>query len=1155
MVELKQKNFVHLHVHTAYSLLDGSAKISKLVDRVVELGMESIAITDHGNMFGVVEFYKECKKRGVKPLLGCEVYVTDGDYKEKTNKGEWNLGHLILIAENYEGYKNLIKIVSEGYINGFYYKARVDYNVLKKYSKGIICLSACLGGEVQKKISNGEIETAYEKAKIYKEIFGKENYFLELQDHLMEEQKIVNTELLKMSKELDIEVVATNDVHYIKREDNKVHDVLLCIQTAKTVDEEDRMRFPSDEFYLKSYEEMLELFPEEALHNTVKIAERCNVELDFETLHLPEYKIPEGYKDNKEYFRYLCNEGLKKKYGKVTPEIQKRLDYEIQVIEEMEYVDYFLIVWDFIKYSKDNKIEVGPGRGSAAGSVASYALDITDIDPLKYGLIFERFLNPERISMPDIDIDFCYERREEVIEYVIRKYGGDKVAQIITFGTMAARGAIRDVGRALDTPYGKVDKIAKLIPTDIGMNIEKALKISTDLKKEYDKDREVKELIDLAKSVEGLPRHTSTHAAGVVISKKPITEYVPLSKNGENITTQFTMTELEELGLLKMDFLGLRTLTVIRDAVNLIEKNYNIKLDINSLDVEDKNVYEMFSRGETLGIFQFESSGMRQVLKELKPTEFENIVAANSLYRPGPMSQIPRYIENKMNSEKIVYIDKLLEPILNVTYGCMVYQEQVMQIVRDIGGFSMGRSDLVRRAMGKKKMDVMEEERKNFIYGKKNKDGITEIEGAVSKGIDEKIANKIYDEMIDFAKYAFNKSHSAAYALVAFRTAWLKNYYPVEFMAALISSVMGNTSSVALYIQECKRLKIEILPPDVNESYYTFTVKDKKIRFGMSAIKNVGKIPINYIVEEREKNGKYKDFMDFCKRVKTNSLNKRMVESLIKSGSFDSMGYKRAQLLSVYENILEGVQQEKKKNIEGQFSLFDSIENTKEIDKDIFPNVAEFSKKELLLMEKETTGIYITGHPLTDYVEDIEKISKINTMTLKEKENNNLVEGKRIKISGIISKKKNLITKNNNMMSFITLEDLFGDIDIVIFPQTFEEYREKIEEEKIITIQGKISIGEDESISILAEQITLIEEEILKGKKLYLRLKELKNPQELEPIKSILSKYRGRNKVYIYIENEKRTIKATEKYFINLENQDLMKELGEKLGKENVKAV
>ncbi|KPU26946.1 DNA polymerase III subunit alpha [Caloranaerobacter sp. TR13] len=1155
------KKFVHLHVHTEFSLLDGAARISKLMDRVKELGMDSIAITDHGSMFGVVEFYKTAFKKGIKPIIGCEVYISRGKYTEKDPNRDKFQYHLVLLAENNEGYSNLIKIVSEGYVNGYYYKPRVDSTILSKYSKGIIALSACLGGEIQYHILNNNYKKAKEVALKYREIFGEDNFYLELQDHGMKDQKYVNHELIRLSRETNIPLVATNDVHYINQDDAKVHDILLCIQTGKTINDKDRMRFPTSEFYLKSPEEMSSLFPNipEAIENTVKIAQRCNVEFDFNTLHLPKYNVPEGY-TNSQYLRKLCYEGLKKRYKVITDDIKERLNYEINIIENMGYVDYFLIVWDFIKFAKDNGIMVGPGRGSAAGSLVSYTLGIIDIDPLKYGLIFERFLNPERVTMPDIDIDFCYERREEVISYVINKYGEDKVAQIVTFGTMAARGAIRDVGRALDMPYGDVDFIAKQIPMELGITIDKALETNNKLLNLYQEDEKVRELIDLAKAVEGMPRHTSIHAAGVVISKEPITEYVPLSKNNDSITTQFTMTELEELGLLKMDFLGLRTLTVIRNAIQLVKQNYGIEVDFSNSDYDDKKVYEMFSKGETLGVFQFESSGMRQFLKELKPTSFENIIAANSLFRPGPMKQIPKYIENKNNPSKIKYAHPKLEPILGVTYGCMVYQEQVMQIVRDIGGFSMGRSDLVRRAMGKKKMDVMERERKHFIYGKLNENGEIEIPGAIRNGVDEETANKIYDEMIDFAKYAFNKSHSAAYAVLAYQTAWLKCYYPVEFMAALISSVMGNTNSVSLYIQECKRLGIEILPPDVNESYSDFTVNGRKIRFGLAAVKNVGRPAIEAIIKARESDGKFKSFTDFCKRVDLNFVNKRTVESLIKCGAFDSLGLKRAQLLAVYERIIESIHQDKKRNIEGQFSLFETISKSdKEIYTDDLPEIAEFPDKILLSMEKEMLGIYISGHPLASYEKELKKISNITTSEIyeflegTEEENRSfkITDGKEVVIGGVITSKKNKITKNNNIMAFATLEDLYGSIELIIFPATYERYSNYINEDSLVIVKGRLSIHEEEEPKIICDSFRPLTK--MNVEKLYLKVPRNKSLSVLNEIKIILSNYTGNVPVYVYLENKNKTIMAERNYWVDITNDKLLNNLKKLLGQDCVK--
>lgn len=1161
---MHKNKFTHLHVHTEYSLLDGASRITELISRVKELGMDSIAITDHGVMYGVVQFYKEAKKNGIKPILGCEVYVAKRSHTDKDPQKDRSPYHLVLLAENEQGYKNLIKIVSEGFVDGFYYKPRVDHEILRKYSDGIIALSACIAGEVQYHILNTSYERGVETALIYKDIFGENNFYLELQDHGMKEQIKVNESLIKMSKETNISLVATNDMHYINKEDAKFHDILLCIQTQKTIDE-DRMRFPSDQFYLKSYEDMEKLFPIEAIENTVKIAERCNVDLDFDTLHLPEFKVPSQF-TKEEYLRKLCNDGLKIRYKEIDTEIETRLDYELSVIEQMGYVDYFLIVWDFIKYSKDNGIMVGPGRGSAAGSIVAYALNIINIDPLKYNLIFERFLNPERVSMPDIDIDFCYERREEVIDYVIRKYGSDKVAQIITFGTMAARGAIRDVGRALNMTYGEVDFIAKKIPTEIGMTISKALDTSNELEELYETDDKVQELIDVAKKVEGLPRHTSTHAAGVLISKLPITEYVPLSRSKDIITTQFNMTELEELGLLKMDFLGLRTLTVIRDAIELVEKNYNTKVSFEDCQYDDPKIYKMFSRGDTLGIFQFESSGMRAFLKELKPTEFENIVAANSLYRPGPMGQIPTYIKNKHNPENIHYLHDKLENILNVTYGCMVYQEQVMQIVRDIGGFSMGRSDLVRRAMGKKKMKVMEEERRHFIYGKKDIDGNVEIVGAKQNGVDEKTANKIYDLMIDFAKYAFNKSHSAAYAALAYETAWLKCYYPVEFMAALISSIMGNANSVSLYIRECKRLGIEILAPDINESESKFTVKDGKIRFGLAAIKNVGEQAIVDIVKTRNEKGKFESFVDFCQKVDSSVLNKRQAESMIKCGAFDSVGRKRSQLMAIYEKTINTINNQRKNNIAGQMSLFDTVngKNTITIE-ETYPDINEFTEKMLLTMEKEMVGVYLTGHPLKEYEEELNKKTITNCSEINEAANNKenanlrLRDGSRVTVGGIIIRKQNKITKNNNMMAFITLEDLYGTIEVIVFPKTFDNYSNYIYEDSIVLIEGTLNISEEDTPKLMSTKIKPIvkmnyDKVNNKPEKiLYIKVEDRQHYMKNKNIiYNTIKKSPGVDPVIIYSEKERSKINVARDYWVNAEDKYMLLGLKELLGKDNI---
>ncbi len=1154
---VERGKFTHLHVHTEYSLLDGLNKIEDLLDRVVELDMDSIAITDHGSMFGVVHFYKEARKRGINPILGSEVYIAKNNYRDKGPEDKYSY-HLILLAENNEGYSNLTKIVSEGYVNGFYYKPRVDKEILRKYSRGIICTSACLGGEVQRKLLNNDYEGAKDTALEYEDIFGSGNYFLELQDHGMSDQKLVNDGLIRISKETGIPLIASNDAHYLRRKDHIVHDVLLCIQTGRTVDETDRMKFPSEEFYIKSYDEMYELFSHvpEALENTVKIANRCDVRLDFDSLHLPRYDVPEGY-TNVDYLRELSLSGLEERYGSLSQEISERFDFEFDTIVSMGYVDYFLIVWDFIRFARENGIEVGPGRGSAAGSIVSYALGIIDIDPLKYDLLFERFLNPERVSMPDIDIDFCYERREEVIDYVIDKYGEDRVAQIVTFGTMAARGAIRDVGRAINMPYSSVDKIAKEIPTELGMTIGKALEVNKNLRSIYDSDREVRNLIDLALAVEGLPRHTSTHAAGVVIAKEPITNYVPLSRNKDAITTQFDMIELEELGLLKMDFLGLRTLTVIRDAVDLIRENHGVDIDFNLIDYNDPKVLEMFQRGETLGIFQFESPGMRQFLKDLKPNMFENLIAANSLYRPGPMDQIPQYIRNKNNPEDIEYIDESLRPILDVTYGIIVYQEQVMQIVRDLGGFTLGGADLLRRAMGKKKMDVMEKERQRFLYGELDDQGEIIVSGAIRNGVDEASANKIYDLMIDFAKYAFNKSHSAAYALVAYRTAYLKHYYPVEFMAALISSVMGVTNSVSLYIEECKRLGIEILPPDINQSFKKFTVVDGRIRFGLMAVKNVGENFIEAIVEARNRAGSFDSLTDFCERIETvdpNVMNKRAVESLIKCGAMDGLKGNRAQYLAIFDKTIDGIHSDRRRNIKGQASMFDIIDEDEDIDN--LPEVRELSERNRLHMEKEMLGIYVTGHPLKEYEDRLKTLTSHTSAEILEDYGHQLtgldrMDGKRVTMAGIVQSRKTMITRNNHMMAFITLEDLMGTIEGIVFPTSYDKYQDLILEDSLILVKGKLSVNEEEEPKLICENIYRLDE--YDSRKLYIQLEESRLKVLMPRLNQIFLRYSGKTPVVIYLKDRNKALQGKRNLWVDIEEERLFKELREILGDENVK--
>ena len=1123
-------NFVHLHLHSEYSLLDGSTRINLLPKRVKELGMDAVALTDHGNMYGAIAFYKACKDQGVKPILGCEVYVSEKDMtiKDKTNKRF----HLILLAENNQGFKNIMKIVSLAFVDGYYYKPRVDKEVLKKYSKGIIATSACLGGEVQRLILDRDLEAAKAAALEYREIFGENNFFLELQDHGMPEQARVNRELIKISEELNFPLTVSNDVHYLDRDDAKSHDVLLCIQTGKTINEENRMKFPSDEFYLKSPDEMAAIFPEnkDALENTIKIANRCNVEIKFHEQHLPEFTVPEGY-THEDYLKKLALDGMYARYENVTDDIKERFNFEFNTIKNMGFVDYFLIVWDFIRYARKHEIQVGPGRGSAAGSIVSYCLGITDVDPLKFNLLFERFLNPERVSMPDIDIDFCYERREEVIEYVNRKYGESHVAQIVTFGTMAARNAIRDVGRALDMSYAKVDYIAKQVPQALNMTLEKALEISETFKGIYDSEEESRLLIDMALKLEGLPRHTSTHAAGVVISKDELTEYVPLTRNDKIIATQFNMIELEELGLLKMDFLGLRTLTVIRDAINLIRENEGKTISFEKFDYNDPDVLKMFAKSETLGVFQFESSGMRAFLKELKPDEFSDLVAANALFRPGPMKQIPKFVASKHDKSKISYIHPKLEPILQSTYGCIVYQEQVMQIVQQIGGYSLGRADIVRRAISKKKMKVMEEERQNFIYGNE-KEGVC---GAIANGVDEKSANEIYDLIIDFADYAFNKSHSVAYSVVAYRTAWLKYYYPREFMAAQISTYTNDIKQVSLYIEEIKRLGIDILPPNINYSFKNFTVEDKKIRFGLKAVKNVGDNLIDVIVRGRDK-GKYKSLKDFVDRINAidkSALNKRAVEALIRCGAMDDFEGNRAQYLAIYESVLSSSSSTAKNNVLGQFSLFENTNVSEDL-----PLLRDFRQKDKLDMEKEVIGMYISGHPLDPYREIIEKSTNINTNQIFEKYRENLLKYSKVKVGGVLKSKKTMITKNNKMMAFAALEDLFGTIELVIFPNVFSKYKDLIDDENVVFVEGHFQESEVEEPKILVDAISKIK--MPTKNKLYISIDSMKNPNVIE-MKNVLKEYEGNTPVIFFEEDTRRAFGTESNLWIDSTSFDEIK--------------
>ena len=1148
--------FTHLHVHTENSLLDGSSKIKELTARAKELGMDSLAITDHGVMYGVIDFYRAAKEVGIKPILGCEVYVAPGSRFDRENTGgEDRYYHLVLLAENDQGYKNLMKIVSKGFVEGFYYKPRVDYEVLETYHEGVIALSACLAGEVQKYLARGMYEEAMRSAQRYEGIFGKNNFFLELQDHGLPEQKMVNQGLLRLSRDTGIELVATNDIHYTFAEDEKAHDILLCIQTGKKVADEDRMRYAGGQYYCKSEEEMQTLFPyaREALENTHKIAERCNVEIEFGVTKLPKYEVPEGF-DSWTYLNHLCREGFKTRYPKDDGTLSRRLDYELDVIRTMGYVDYFLIVWDFINYARSKDIMVGPGRGSAAGSIVSYTLGITNIDPVRYNLLFERFLNPERVSMPDIDVDFCYERRQEVIDYVVEKYGKDQVVQIVTFGTLAAKGVVRDVGRVLDLPYAMCDSIAKMIPNDLGMTLDKAIAANPDLRKLYNEDAQVKYLIDMSKRLEGLPRHTSMHAAGVVIGSRSIDEFVPLSKAADGtITTQFTMTTIEELGLLKMDFLGLRTLTVIQNAVHLAEKDYGISIDIDHIDFDDKRVLESIGTGRTEGVFQLESGGMKSFMKELKPENLEDIIAGISLYRPGPMDFIPRYLKGKNDKSSITYECPQLEPILSPTYGCIVYQEQVMQIVRDLAGYTMGRSDLVRRAMSKKKTAVMEKERQNFVYGNEAEG----VKGCIANGIDEKTANHIYDEMIDFAKYAFNKSHAAAYAVVSYQTAYLKYYYPKEFMAALMSSVMENVSKFSEYILNCRRMmNIAVLPPDINEGESGFSVSGGGIRYGLSAIKSVGKPVVDAILEERAKNGKFRTMEDFINRMTQREVNRRTLENFIKSGALDSLPGTRRQKMAVGPALLENKARERKNAFEGQLSLFDIAgeEEKKEFEV-VFPDVGEYAKEELLAFEKDILGVYISGHPLDDYEALWRKnitATAADFIVDEETEEAVVKDGIKAVIGGLVTGKTVKTTRTGQMMAFITLEDLMGSVEVIVFPRDYENNRDLLTEDEKLFIRGRVSLGDEPVGKLVCEQVIPFD---AVPRQLWLQFEDMAGYQATEAeLMELLKSSEGNDQVIIYLKKE-RAKKMLPPNWNVMADAGLLNRLYCKVGEKNVKVV
>lgn len=1147
--------FTHLHVHTEYSLLDGSNKIKEYVKKVKELGMNSAAITDHGVMFGVIDFYRAAKEEGIKPIIGCEVYVAPNSrFDKELTGGEERYHHLVLLAENNTGYANLMKIVSRGFTEGFYYKPRVDMEVLQEYHEGIIALSACLGGEVQRYIQKGLVDEAKKVALKYQNCFGEGNFFLELQDHGIPQQKTVNMTLLSMSQELLIPLVVTNDVHYTNKEDAKPHDILLCIQTAKKVTDPDRMRYEGGQYYVKSEREMLQLFPYamEAVENTQKIADRCNVTIDFGITKLPVYPVPEGY-DSFSYLRKLCFEGLNRRYPNGEKMYEDRLEFELQTIKNMGYVDYFLIVWDFIHYARENDIMVGPGRGSAAGSIASYCLEITDIDPIRYQLLFERFLNPERVSMPDIDIDFCYERRQEVIDYVGRKYGSEKVVQIVTFGTMAAKGVIRDVGRAMDLPYASVDQIAKMIPNELNITIEKAMTMNPELKKAYENDEQIQFLIDMSKRLEGLPRHTSMHAAGVVICPEAADEFVPLSRGSDgSVTTQFPMTTLEELGLLKMDFLGLRTLTVIQNAVRIIEKNTGKKLDMGSIDYDDKEVLHSIGTGKTDGIFQLESAGMKSFMKELKPQNLEDIIAGISLYRPGPMDFIPRYISGKNNHGAISYLTPQLEPILAPTYGCIVYQEQVMQIVRDLGGYTLGRSDLVRRAMSKKKQSVMEKERANFVYGNPEEG----VPGCVAIGIHPDIAGKIYDEMMDFAKYAFNKSHAACYAVVSYQTAYLKHYYPVEFMAALMTSVIDNPSKVAEYILTCRSMNIQILPPDVNHSEVTFSVQGNGIRYALTAIKGVGRPIIDALVEDRSIQGEFRSLNDFITRMAEKDVNKRVVESFIKAGAFDSLQGTRKQFMSIYVQIMDKVNQSKKSSMAGQMTLFDlAAEDEKEDFEIRLPDVGEYPKEMMLSFEKEVLGIYVSGHPLQEYEALWRKQITATTVDFALDEETGeckIRDGEAVMVGGLIADKKIKYTRNDKIMAFLTLEDLVGSVEVIVFPKDYERNADKLVEDGKIFVKGRASMEEDRDGKIICEKIISFDE---LPRKLWVKFP---NTEAYESGKNkldeLLHDSEGKDQVVIYIEETKMMKNLPASRNVGA-NQELLRSLALAFGEHNIKLV
>lgn len=1161
--------FCHLHVHSEYSLLDGACRIEGLVERAAALGQKAVAITDHGVMYGAVDFYKAAKKHGIQPIIGCEVYVAARKRTDRVHGLDRENNHLILLCKNETGYKNLLQLVSRAFTEGFYGKPRVDHELLEQYHEGLICMSACLAGEIPRALVRGDYDAAKRTALWYNQVFGEGNYYIELQNHGIQEQQDILPDLIRLSRETGIPMAATNDAHYLTREDSRLQHVLLCIQLNKTVNEDIGMEFPTDEFYIKSEEEMAALFSDvpEAIENTVKIAQQCSFDFEFGNTKLPYFQVPDG-KDAYTYFREMCYQGLTRHYGDHPEEsLVQRLDYELETIRSMGYVDYFLIVHDFVRYAKENGIPVGPGRGSGAGSLAAYCIGITGIDPMRYNLLFERFLNPERVSMPDFDIDFCYERRQKVIDYVVEKYGDDHVAQIITFGTMASRAAIRDVGRALGVAYATVDSVAKLVPFELKMTIDRALKVSPELKARYDAEPEIKNLIDTARKLEGMPRHASTHAAGVVITRDPVASYVPLAKNDESVVTQYTMTTLEELGLLKMDFLGLRTLTVLYDAAEMV-KRHTPDFDLEKISLEDEEVFRMLAAGQTEGVFQFESGGMRQVLVQLGPRSVEDLIAVISLYRPGPMESIPRYIENRHHPENITYRHELLRPIMDVTYGCLIYQEQVMQVFRSLAGYSYGRADIVRRAMSKKKHDVMEQERKNFIYGLEREDGTLECEGCIRRGVDEQTANAIFDEMSSFASYAFNKSHAAAYATVSYQTAYMKCHHPREFMAALLTSVLDSATKVSGYIVECQKLGIKVEPPSVNLSFEGFTVAGKEIRFGLLAVRNLGRGFIRNLLAERDARGPFTSFYDFCKRMQGKDLNRRTIESLIKCGALDGLGANRRQMLSSVDKMLDSLEASRRRNVDGQMGLFDLSEEISD-DGPELPVMEEMSIADLLTLEKETTGLYLSGHPMAEYAQTAEKLgaARIGDIVEQAGESGSLYQdGSEVKLLALLDSVRLKTTRNNSTMAFVNLEDMYGAIEMLVFPRTLMEFGQQLQDGQVMVIHGKISAREDEDPKIICERVVPLSEAEMEGQSedntiprpavkqartgLYLRL-PTKDGDHFRRVMDIASLFDGGVPLYLHFADTGKTVLAPRTSWVDV-NEPMLQEVYHILGKNNV---